>query len=711
MRSAGKGLPRRVPRALIAVGIAVGAALAAHGATRWAFTKNLVEPLELTTLDWRVRSQPVRAEESRIALVLFDSASVADWPYEQPFPRSVLADLIDAASAAGAAAIGVDVFLERRYPALDALDHGDQRLRDAIRRAGNVVLAAPTVGDDRERTLLRPDTFFANGAAAVAAADLPTPYETVRDAVLTVRTTDGLAPSWSLALFARAQGLALDSLLAAAQQSGTLTIPGLPAQYAALPRQDASQAKPVLFVGPPSRTDAEDGSFPTTSGALAPALASFSPEFFRDRVVLLGSGFHADDRFRTPFYNYRRANGQLAGWMYGVEIHANTLDNLLRGRHPVPLTTGQAVGLLLLLSLVVAGATFWRGASGGATAALLLLGGTLVGAWFAFGAGRLHVPVVAPTLAIVFSFLGATSYISVVEGKDKRMLRSAFGKYVSPAVVDQLVADPSRLRLGGEKRTISVLFSDLAGFTSLSETLDPERLLSLLNRYLDEMANIVLEEGGTLDKYIGDAVMALYGAPATQPDHAVRACRTALRMQRRLTELNHEWSSDRLPALHMRIGINTGTPVVGNIGGEKRFDYTALGDSVNLAARLEPACKSYGVAVMLAENTRQAAGNAIVTRELDLLAVYGKAEPIRVYELVALAGEPLGGRAELFEQFQNGLGAYRRRDFELAREYFRAAADLDPADGPTRLYLERTEEYLLHPPPEEWDFVERRQVK
>ena len=255
------------------------------------------------------------------------------------------------------------------------------------------------------------------------------------------------------------------------------------------------------------------------------------------------------------------------------------------------------------------------------------------------------------------------------------------------------------------------MFTDLAGFTSLSETMDPERLLSLLNDYLDEMGEIVLAEGGTLDKYIGDAIMAFYGAPLDQPDHAMRACRTAVRMQRRLVELNRKWAAAGRPELNMRIGMNTGSPVVGNIGGEKKFDYTALGDAVNLAARLEPACKTYGVDTMISKATRDAAGSGIIVRELELLAVYGKVEPVPVFELIGLAGEELGPRQELLRLYDQGLEAYRRRDFELALQYFVAANELDPGDGPSLMYVARSREYIANPPPTDWDFVERRQVK
>jgi class 3 adenylate cyclase/CHASE2 domain-containing sensor protein len=706
----------RLGRAAIAVAIGVAAGLAALALTRAPLTRALFEPLELLTLDWRVRSRPAQPpDSSAVRLVLFDSATVAAWPYLVPFPRAALADLVDAAASAGASAIGLDVFLERRYPELDAIDDGDARLREAIRRAGNVVLVAPTVGSSTERRLLRPDPFFADVAAAVGTADLPTPYETIRNGVLTVRTDTGLVAGFPLALYAIDRGLRLDSLLAATARQRELRLPGLPRQYAALPALSATQEKPILFVGPPSRPDYAEADLPAfhvVSGSVAPALAQFAPDFFRGRIVLLGSGFHAEERFRSPYYLEARQDGEQYGWTYGVEVHANTLDNLLRGRHPVPLEGAQVVALLVLLGVLVSGGVFRHGLTLGASAALTLTAATIGGAWVLFGRTLLHVPVIAPTLAVGLAFLGATAYVSVLEGRRAREIRGMFSKYVSPAVVDQLIADPSRLKLGGEKREISILFSDLAGFTSLSESMPPERLITLLNRYLDEMVRIVKEEGGLKDKFIGDAVMALYGTPAELPDHALRACRTALRMQEKLQELNRSWRADGWPELTMRIGVNTGSPVVGNIGGEEQFDYTALGDAVNLAARLEPACKSYGVSIMIAEATRRMAGDAVRVRLLDQLAVYGKAESIQVWELVGLTDASLAReREELLSLYDRGLDAFFRRDWELALGCFRSALEIDPGDGPSALYAHRCEEYRLSPPPEEWDFVERRQVK
>jgi adenylate cyclase len=311
--------------------------------------------------------------------------------------------------------------------------------------------------------------------------------------------------------------------------------------------------------------------------------------------------------------------------------------------------------------------------------------------------------------------VGSTAYVAIVEGREKRFIRGAFGKYVSPAVVEQISDEPEALRLGGQKRPLSVLFSDLAGFTDLSEMMDAEDLITLLNDYLSEMTDLVLQEGGTLDKYIGDAIMAFWNAPQEQEDHADRALRCAVLMQRKMDELNEKWlgENENAEPLTVRIGVNTGVVVVGNVGGKDRFDYSAIGDAVNLAARLEPANKSYGTLTMASEYTlREAVASNYQLRELDLIAVKGKTEPVRVYEVLELAdGELPQEMQEALGQFNLGLNAYHRRDWELAREYFAAAAEADPTDEPSKLYISRAQECIENPPAEDWDFVVKRTVK
>ena len=718
-------------RSLVGAGIAAGAVALAFLLTGWSIFGKLFDQLEDETLDWRVRaagrfeidstSVNPRAAASEIRLVMFDSLSTRSWPYESPYPRAVLAGLIDVAGSLGATAIGLDVWLELRQSEdlarLDSIKYGrsgDEMLRDAIQRAGNVVLVAPTrfLEGGTAREFLAPHPYFTEVAAAVATADVPTAFETVRDAALTVRTPQGLLPGFVTALYAVSRGMDVDSLMRAAEEQGFLDLARLPDRYARV-GDEAVQNMPLLFVGPPSHHDVA-GAFTRYRSADLTDLGEFTPrEWIEGGIVLMGSGFHADEKFRTPFYEELQPSGESYGWTYGVEVHANALENLLRGQHPTELPATTKALIYLLLALLTVAVTFARGAGWGAAVAIALAVATIVTGWVVFDAeyGFLHIPFAGSVLTLALAYMGAVAYVSYVEGRQAREIRSAFKKYLAPAIVDQLASDPGKLKLGGEKRQLSIIFTDLAGFTSLSETMDPEDLLSLLNAYLDEMSGIVLDEGGTLDKYIGDAIMAFYGAPLDQPDHAMRACRTAVRMQRRLTRMNEEWKGSGRPHLGMRIGINSGRPVVGNIGGEQKFDYTALGDAVNLAARLEPACKTYGVDTMISKATRDAAGPALVTRELELLAVYGKNEPVPVVELVGLADEDLGERRELLRLYDDGLAAYRRRDFELALQYFNAALEVDPTDGPSRMYVERSREYIASPPPTDWDFVERRQVK
>jgi adenylate cyclase len=721
--------------------------------------------LELWFMDLRQRMAAesrkdgvLGAKESEIVLVFFDEASVESWEYLSPYPRPVIAELVDALAGAGARTIGLDVYLDRLFPGLNARDGGDDLLQASIQRAGNVVLVAPMDTETDPPVLAYPHSHFAHGAADVGAADLPTPFETIRDGTLVVRSGEGIELSWALALYAHFRGLNSDSIRGRAMGDGMIGPPGLPAELGLLPEEWLGEGAPgdspnenteaasenhssgyalpfpLRFIGPPTRPGSEneaEGTFTTFSASMVPLLASFTPEFFRNKIVLVGTGFHDSDKFRTPFYDVIRpgSDGEIYGWTYGVEVHANALQNLLDSEFVRNLSFRWLFLLLLSLATVVGLLTFWRGAGWGAVASVAsVLGVFAIAAWGFVGEvflplvgtlwemeGRfLWIPVVAPLSTIILAYVGSTAYVSIVEGREKRFIRSAFGMYVSPAVVDQIAESPETLKLGGEKRPLTVLFSDLAGFTTLSERLDAEELVSLLNRYLTEMTDIVMEEGGTLDKYIGDAVMAFWNAPQEQPDHAHRAIRCAVRMQRKMEELNERWAEEGgEETLLVRIGVNTGMAVVGNVGGRVRFDYSAIGDPVNLAARLEPANKGYETRVMCSEFTLEEANQGeYFVRELDLLAVKGKSEPVRVFEILETRDGHLSPeKREALEQYDRGLSAYKGRDWVLAAEYFQAALEADPEDGPSQVYLARARECIATPPPADWDFVVRRQVK
>jgi adenylate cyclase len=698
------------------------------------------------TLDLRQQTTPEsfqagRAQrDSDVVLVLFDEYSVTDtldgWDWISPFPRAHLADLIEALSAAGARTIGLDVYLARLYSGLNEIDRGDERLREAMARAGNVILASPVERTDSGPVMIPPHHYFAAVAAGVGSAELPSSFESFRDGTLAVRSGTGLQPSFALALYAHARGLDVDSILADAAREGRLSLPGLPESVGRIPAEwldGGTDAEGTIipfrirYVGPPSGVDADapPGTFQASASGTVQDLTLLMPELFRDKIVLLGTGFHPEDRFRTPFYSYAAAGNEPYGWMYGVEIHANTLQNMLDEEYVTPVGAAGKVLLLLLTAVIAGGVTFWRGAAWGAVAALVAALGTLALAWWSW-AGIVYVPgaelltlgerfrwlpVGSPIVAGMLGYVGSVAYVAVVEGRDKRRIKGAFAKYVSPDIVDEIAEDPAALRLGGQKRPLTILFSDLSGFTTLSEKMDPQNLVTLLNEYLDDMTQVVLDEGGTLDKYIGDAVMAFWNAPKAYPDHADRALRAAVTMQRHMEALNRRWSDQE--DLKVRIGIHTGEVVVGNLGGEGRFSYSAIGDAVNLAARLEPANKTYDTLVMVSQATL-AAGDAakVRVRELDYIAVVGKEEPVVVYELLEMAGVGLPeAKEEALRWYERGMAEYKQHRWAAAKAHFLAALEAWPDDGPSRVYMERCDAHVANPPPADWDFVVRRQQK
>ena len=253
---------------------------------------------------------------------------------------------------------------------------------------------------------------------------------------------------------------------------------------------------------------------------------------------------------------------------------------------------------------------------------------------------------------------------------------------------------------------LSIFFSDLQGFTSISENLDPETLIALLNDYLTAMTNIIHDEGGTIDKYEGDAIMAVFGAPIAHGNHAYNSCASALEMQEQLKTLRTLWGKQGKPQLFARIGINTGTMVVGNMGSENRFDYTVMGDAVNLGARLESANKQYATFIMIGENTYQEAKDEIIVRQLDLVRVKGKTEPVKIYELIATKEKGISDKTSaLITNFSNGFNNYLGQNWEEAFKYFKQALNINQNDGPSRTYIKRCQQFHENPPREGWDGV------
>ena len=445
----------------------------------------------------------------------------------------------------------------------------------------------------------------------------------------------------------------------------------------------------INYLGPP-------GVFPTYSAAQV--LEGRLPRgALKDKLVLVGATATGIFDLRvTPF----------SGICPGIEIQATVVDNILRKdfihmpRHPFL----SAITIVLALGLIF-GLTLPRLPPVAAIAFTLLVAqGYIALNYLTFRYFGLQLEVFYPLLTVVGVYTGITLQRFLAEERERVRLRKAFQSYVAPEVVNQIMRNPERLRLGGERRELSILFSDIRGFTSLSETMDPEALVEVLHDFLNPMSEIIVRHEGTIDKYIGDAIMALFGAPLNLPDHPQRACRTALEMVKTLRDLDQEWVEKGRPALKIGIGINSGLVSVGNMGSSRLFDYTAIGDNVNLASRLEGLNKFFGTEILISEATARHLDNDFSFREVDLVRVKGKKQPIAIYELLG-EGPPEGELARFLEHYLEGLALFRDRQWVPALEAFRTAQALKPHDLLCTHYLRMAQKFEHRPPGPDWDGV------
>jgi len=439
------------------------------------------------------------------------------------------------------------------------------------------------------------------------------------------------------------------------------------------------------------------GTFPTYSIADV-VQRKLPPGAFRDRLVLIGpTATGIADMAVTPFQTEA---------FPGVEVHANFIDNLLEG-HFIRRGLRENLidmGFILLFSLG-AGILLSVVPSVRATAILVLFLGFFL--WLAhhlFATQRIWIAAFLPTATLTFNYAGIISYRFFFEERERKKVRSAFQQYVSPGVISQLLQRPELLRLGGEEKKLTAMFCDIRGFTTISEGLSPAALVDLLNEYLSEMTEVIFRHWGTLDKYIGDAIMAFWGAPFPQPDHAERACHAGLEMLQALNRLQSRWEAQGRPRMDAGIGINTGPMLVGNMGSTRRFNFTIMGDNVNLASRLEGLNRTFGTRLIVSETTYQTVQQKMLARELDLIRVKGKTKPVKIYELLGLTED--GERVRpLVDRFHTALEAYRSRHWETAVGLFGELLRDYPEDGPARVFVQRCWDLIEQPPEGEWDGV------
>jgi adenylate cyclase len=727
------------PRLLYA--LIVGAVILAALALR-VWDPSPVARLRALVFDAYQRMDPLSYDpELPVRIVDIDEESlkrIGQWPW----PRTVLAELVDKLADGGASAIGFDmVFPEPDrmspanalafWPKSDALESlkseiaklptNDQVFAEAIGKAPVVLgfIATPEGkstpetkagfahgGDDPK--LFAP--YYRGAAASLPELQkaaqgtgtlnwIPEYDQIIRRMPMLVRIGDTLYPSVAADLLRLAQG-ASTYIVKSSGASG---------EKAFGEKTGIVDMKIGDFVVPTEANGQMWMRFtPQAKARYLPAwkvLAGEIPkEEIEGRIILIGtSAAGLLDLRATP----------LDASIPGVELHAQAIEQIIRGAYlqrPDFATAAELLYILLLGALI--GFLIYRtGALGSALLGLTAIAGVIFISWYAFDRLGWLVDPIYPALSLIAIYLAGTLFVFLRTERERNRVRHAFSHYMAPALVERLADDPSRLKLGGETRDMTLLFSDVRGFTTISEGLDAEELTRFLNSLFTPLSNIILEEQGTIDKYMGDAVMAFWNAPLDDSAHPSHACSAALKMMATMQDLNARWKEEAeaksrpFKPVKLGIGLNTGICCVGNLGSDTRFDYSVIGDNVNIASRLEGQSKTYDVGTVAGESTTSRAPDFAFI-ELDLLKVKGKTEATRIFALVGDGAlKSSRGFTDLNERHQEMLKRFRSRDWDGAETLARECKSMNgvPLDTLYALYRERIALFRHSPPPPDWD--------
>jgi adenylate cyclase len=707
------------------------------------------KPELLTSLDNRITDAmfrwrgPMKTTES-VVIVDIDEKSlkyVGQWPW----PRNIVARLVQKINAAGPRVIAFDIVFpeaDRTSPIQyvgefkqvfkaqlpEAQQLADNEMLNHDVALGNAVADAPTVmgyvfqlGNDglkvpeetpfpSGRLKLAPEStrfgdleLIAAYRAIVNIGDvargesegffnvLPDPSGTVRKVPLLIGLDHIPYPSLALEAFRIGQR----------QQELTIQVPpdritppidvlGLSVGERFIPTDERVQIA-VNFRGP-------GNTFEYVSAV--DVLQGLHQRTLENKYVLIGSSASGlFDLVATPFSNS----------FAGVEVHANVIDNMIAGdpfAHDIYTEIGLTYALVIVGGILLSFLLVYSGPLSGGLGGLAIILAAVVGNYQLFFLENVLVGVTYPFLSLIAVFIVVTVFNYFYEGREKSFIRNAFGHYVSPQLVNQLISSPDKLSLKGEQKNLTVLFSDIRGFTTISEQMSSEQLGQFMNEYLTAMSHIIRAYDGTLDKFIGDAIMAIWGAPLDDEDHAAKAVRASMAMMDQLRASQTDFAARGLPVIEIGIGINTGIVSVGNFGSRERFDYTVMGDNVNLASRLEGLNKEYGPNIIISEFTKAALGDRFFCRIVDKVKVKGKNKAVVIYEPL-VEGEPDEALRREVEAFEGAVAVYQARQFEKAYDIIEALY----RKNPLRLYavyLHRIKRFRDNPPPPNWDGIERR---
>jgi adenylate cyclase len=671
-------------------------------------------------------------EDSPIVLVPMSDEADGEIPQKYPWPTSVYAKLIENLNKAGAKVIVFDVIFDQP----DQYDpHNDTLFAEALKKYGNVVLAGDfqeeTVSTGKKQSKLFPQTLLeTNNPVPVGLVDVnPNIDGSIR--------TYSFGRSFQNEVYYK---LGIEALLVykdinkdSVDNIENVTDPIFKLGEYQI-QKDAVNSFIINYYGEEALFPVfdfakviDDPEYETTFERDAGfEINTFDdPELemgllydgvFKDKIVIVGATMPAlKDFYKTPYLKKQiNSLGEKEDLLRpGYEIHAHAIQTILDGNY---LSRQSATSVLLLMALcsvfLVMINRFW-GAVWGTVSMVLLMIAYLLIVVQVFLSANLFLNLTAVLLALFTSQGGTIGYQYFIEQKEKRRIQGMFSSYVSPALVTQMVESGTDPQLGGEETYMTAFFSDIESFSTFSEQMSPTQLVTLINEYLTSMTNILTDQGGTLDKFIGDAIVAFFGAPLPYEDHALRACISSQLMQKELINLREKWQRDGWPDIvanmKNRMGLNTGEMITGNMGSESRFNYTMMGDNVNLAARCESGAKAFGVYTMITEATKVEAekyGNDCVFRYLDKIVVKGRTQPVKMYEISDLRSDADQKLYDCIGLYEAGMEKYLDQQWDDAISLFEKSSALEAHPvNPSKMLLQRSKLLKKDPPNEFWDGV------
>lgn len=689
------------------------------------YSTGVFDKAEYATLDYRFLnlSQKNRAD-TNIVIVAIDQTSLDFFEKEEvgwPFPREFYSVLVDYLSDCQAKAILFDIdFSSREIDRLDVVaSESEQRFAESIIKSGNVFLASTLHNDTAsvqetgtfEKFLVKnferievdknfnfallPLSSFQSGARGIGYVNVfPDKDGLIRRVPFFVRFQESAVVYLPLLVYATLNELNPEEII-----TSVSNIPGVK-ENEFLINWYGEAGIDKIFRYYSFHSLVVSGY--KNKNKIEPDIAKNT---FKDKIVIIGgTAVGLLDHKPVPV---------AAGEQFpGVEIHATVLSNLIKKDFVSTSSTVVNILILLILCFVSAYIFFKNHKIYFALIYNLLTGSIYTGiVLLLFYQFRLDLPLIIPLFSIVLSLIlsGLSSY--AIEGRQKRELKKVFSRYLSPLVIEELIESPDRVDFGGKEIEATIFFSDIKDFTNISEKCSAKELVTHLNRYFHLCTGIVMKYEAMLDKYIGDSVMALFGAPVAKSNHTVSGCYAALEIIKELKKFNQHNKENNSPIFETRIGLNTGKIVVGNIGTETHLDYTAIGDPVNLASRLEGVNKVFGTSIIISENTYASAKEHIEVRELDYISVKGKEQPVRIFELIGKKGEISDMQNEAIQLFSKGLKLYRDREFEQALSQFELVLKINSNDIAAQLYIERCQKLKSENPGVSWDGVFRLKEK